>query len=65
MTYTVLKTIRNAGIGLTRQPGEFVRSEEVAAVPGWCDALLAENAIAPNEVMAPDKRKAAKQHAVS
>ena len=64
MTYTVLKPIRNAGIGLTRQPGDCVRSDELAAVPGWCDALLAEKAIAPNEVMAPDKRKAAK-HAVS
>lgn len=64
MTYTVLKTIRNAGIGLERQPGEFLRSEELAAVPGWCDALLTEQAIAPMETIAPDKRKAAK-YAVS
>jgi hypothetical protein len=65
VTYTVCKTIHHAGIGLTRQPGEFVRDEEIAAVPGWRDALLAEQAIMPMTGLAPaEKRKAAK-HAVS
>lgn len=64
--YEVKQTIQNMGIGLKRQPGQFVSDGEMRSVLGWRDALLKTGAIVPvNESAQPEaKEKKAVRHAV-
>lgn len=64
IVYEVRKPIKNAAIGLERQPGQTVNDVELRPVLGWRDALVQVGAIAPVVTAQPDPPKKAVKHAV-
>lgn len=63
IVYEVRKPIKNAAIGLERQPGQTVNDAELRTALAWRDQLMIDGAIVPKGTTEPAPKKGGK-HAV-